>query len=185
MKDKVCIHLQVRSKTGFTSQSSESQWSDSSSPAGSVLAPAMDLPNIKYQMHSKAPSCCPLPSHIHLGHCTSREPGKVSESSCCLRVCLWKVLPSPEISPREINSATQKYWPREGLSYNETSLQVRICCKIKCVFKKRAKNPSAELDHVSVVVWPNTGLCVREILVLLVLQAQNFRQHFKLMQQEA
>lgn len=74
MKDKVCIHLQVRSIRRFTCLASESQWSDSSSPASSVLAPAVDLPNIKHKMHSKAPSWCPLSSHIHLGHGTSCHP---------------------------------------------------------------------------------------------------------------
>lgn len=95
MKDKVCIHLQVRSIRRFTSLASESQWSDSSSPAGSVLAPAMDLPNIKQNAQQSTLLVSLIitysPGVWHL--LSPTEPWKVrhwnvTKRSCCLRVCV-------------------------------------------------------------------------------------------------
>lgn len=120
---------------------------------------------------------------------SATEPREVwhwclTKRSCCLRVCLWKVLRSPETSPkREINVAAHstvqgKAFPKtRPFFFAKSLLQNKMSKQIK-----RAKPPNPELDHVSVVVWPSIELCVRELLFFPVLQMQNFRQHFKLMQ---
>ena len=103
MRDKICIHLQVRPLMRFTFLVYKSQWNDELSSSQYISSSATDLPNVKCKVHSKAPSCFPLSSLIHLGYGTYCHPQShekcgtgvwpkraAAELGCCQRVCVFE-----------------------------------------------------------------------------------------------
>lgn len=120
MRDKVCIHLQVRSLMRFTFLVYKSQWNDYSSPVASTSAPQ---PRNFQTSNAKSAAKHPLAFPYHhrftwdmahtVTHRAMESVEPVTGKSCCRAgmlpegLCLWKVLRLPEIFTRGINGVIQ------------------------------------------------------------------------------